>query len=108
MVGLRLLFNWRALWAKVRPNPLLGAQEETALRAGVAKHGLGAWEIIRKDPAFSVLRCLGRWQPTWSLVNPGTGEPLLQLAHPSSAVAAPDRPGAQWVRAIVASFSKQG
>jgi hypothetical protein len=32
-------------------------QEEAALRAGVAKHGLGAWEIIRKDLAFAVLRC---------------------------------------------------
>lgn len=29
--------------------------EEDALRAGVKKHGLGAWEIIRKDPEFSVL-----------------------------------------------------
>ncbi len=29
--------------------------EEDALRKGVKKHGLGAWEIIRKDPEFKVL-----------------------------------------------------
>ncbi|KAJ9521088.1 hypothetical protein QJQ45_022817, partial [Haematococcus lacustris] len=29
--------------------------EEEALRNGVKKHGLGAWEVIRKDPSFSVL-----------------------------------------------------
>ncbi len=29
--------------------------EEAALRKGVVKHGLGAWEVIRKDPEFSVL-----------------------------------------------------
>lgn len=29
--------------------------EEDALRAGVKKHGLGAWERIRTDPDFSAL-----------------------------------------------------
>lgn len=29
--------------------------EESALRAGVKKHGLGAWERIRTDPEFNVL-----------------------------------------------------
>jgi hypothetical protein len=29
--------------------------EETALRSGVKKHGLGAWERIRSDPEFDVL-----------------------------------------------------
>jgi hypothetical protein len=27
------------------------------LRDGVKKHGLGAWEKIRSDPEFSILRC---------------------------------------------------
>lgn len=30
-------------------------EEEDALRDGVKKHGLGAWERIRTDPAYSVL-----------------------------------------------------
>jgi hypothetical protein len=30
-------------------------EEEEALRQGVKKHGLGAWEIIRRDKAFAVL-----------------------------------------------------
>ena len=30
-------------------------QEEEALREGVKKHGLGAWERIRTDPEFSLL-----------------------------------------------------
>jgi hypothetical protein len=30
---------------------------EDALKAGVKKHGLGAWEHIRKDPQFAILRC---------------------------------------------------
>eukprot|EP00798_Chlamydomonas_sp_ICE-L_P010670 gene10670-12357_t len=30
-------------------------EEEDALRMGVVKHGLGAWEIVRKDPDFSLL-----------------------------------------------------
>ena len=30
-------------------------EEEDALREGVKKHGLGAWEIIRKDAQFSPL-----------------------------------------------------
>lgn len=29
--------------------------EQEALRRGVKKHGLGAWEIIRKDQEFAVL-----------------------------------------------------
>ena len=34
------------------------AEEEDALRLGVAKHGIGAWEIIRQDPAYrSLLMC---------------------------------------------------
>lgn len=32
------------------------ANEETALRNGVKKHGLGAWERIRSDPDFHVLK----------------------------------------------------
>lgn len=31
------------------------AAEEQALRSGVQKHGLGAWERIRTDPDFHVL-----------------------------------------------------
>lgn len=30
-------------------------EAEEALRAGVRKHGLGAWELIRKDPEFETL-----------------------------------------------------
>lgn len=30
---------------------------EDALKSGVRKHGLGAWEHIRKDPQFAILRC---------------------------------------------------
>jgi len=30
-------------------------EEESALRAGVAKHGLGAWEQIRKDEEYACL-----------------------------------------------------
>ena len=30
--------------------------EEDALKDGVKKHGLGAWEIIRTDPEFAVLQ----------------------------------------------------
>lgn len=33
-----------------------GQLEEEALRAGVKKHGLGAWEVIRTDEDFSLLR----------------------------------------------------
>ena len=29
------------------------AEEEEALRAGVAKHGNGKWKIIQKDPKFN-------------------------------------------------------
>lgn len=32
------------------------ATAEEALRSGVRKHGLGAWELIRKDPEFEILR----------------------------------------------------
>jgi hypothetical protein len=32
--------------------------EESALRAGVLKHGTGAWEVIRTDPEFSQLLCV--------------------------------------------------
>ena len=28
------------------------AEEEEALRAGVAKHGAGKWKIIHRDPEF--------------------------------------------------------
>jgi hypothetical protein len=31
------------------------AAEENALKAGVKKHGLGAWERIRTDPDFTIL-----------------------------------------------------
>jgi hypothetical protein len=34
------------------------ATEESALRAGVLKHGTGAWEVIRTDPEFSQLLCV--------------------------------------------------
>ena len=30
-------------------------EEEEALRAGVHKHGIGSWEIIRQDATFSHL-----------------------------------------------------
>lgn len=33
------------------------AEEETALRAAVQKHGIGAWEKMRTDPEFKALRC---------------------------------------------------
>ena len=33
------------------------AEEETALRAAVQKHGIGAWEKMRTDPDFKALRC---------------------------------------------------
>ena len=34
------------------------AEEETALRAAVQKHGIGAWEKMRTDPDFKALRCV--------------------------------------------------
>lgn len=34
------------------------AEEESALRAGVLKHGAGKWRTILKDPEFSSLLCL--------------------------------------------------
>ena len=44
--------------AKVRDYRVWAAEEEDALRLGVAKHGIGAWEIIRQDPAYrSLLMC---------------------------------------------------
>ncbi len=30
-------------------------EEEDSLRNGVTKHGLGSWEIIRRDPEFLML-----------------------------------------------------
>ena len=33
------------------------SEEETALRAGVLKHGTGAWEVIRTDSAFAASLC---------------------------------------------------
>ncbi|KAK9838263.1 hypothetical protein WJX81_001039 [Elliptochloris bilobata] len=41
--------------AKVRDYRVWAAEEEDALRSGVAKHGIGAWEIIRQDPAYRSL-----------------------------------------------------
>ena len=32
------------------------SEEEEALRKGVEKHGLGSWEVIRKDPEFGLER----------------------------------------------------
>lgn len=32
-------------------------EEENQLRQGVLKCGLGAWEVIRRDPEFPGLRC---------------------------------------------------
>ncbi|RWV90734.1 hypothetical protein GW17_00047040 [Ensete ventricosum] len=34
------------------------AEEESALRAGVLKHGAGKWRTILKDPEFSSILCL--------------------------------------------------
>ena len=39
----------------VRDYRVWTAEEEGALREGVKKHGLGAWEAIRKDAQFSPL-----------------------------------------------------
>jgi myb proto-oncogene protein len=33
------------------------AEEEAALRAGVARHGVGNWRTILKDPEFSSTLC---------------------------------------------------
>ena len=41
------------------------AAAEDALKAGVRKHGLGAWEHIRKDPQFAILRLATR---VWRLL----------------------------------------
>ena len=32
------------------------SEEEDALRRGVEKHGLGSWEVIRKDEEFGLTR----------------------------------------------------
>ena len=32
-------------------------EEEQCLRLGAAKHGSGAWELIRTDPAFHTTLC---------------------------------------------------
>lgn len=32
-------------------------EEEESLRRGVQKHGIGAWERIRHDPEFKILKC---------------------------------------------------
>jgi len=45
--------------AKVRDYRVWAPEEEDALRLGVAKHGIGAWEIIRQDPAYrNLLWCV--------------------------------------------------
>lgn len=33
-------------------------EEENALRAGVVKHGTGAWEVIRTDPEYNAILCV--------------------------------------------------
>ena len=33
-------------------------EEEAALRDAVQKHGIGAWEKMRHDTAFKVLKCV--------------------------------------------------
>lgn len=35
-------------------------EEEQALRDAVQKHGIGAWEKMRHDPDFKVLKCVPR------------------------------------------------
>uniref|UniRef100_A0A061RLE5 Uncharacterized protein n=1 Tax=Tetraselmis sp. GSL018 TaxID=582737 RepID=A0A061RLE5_9CHLO len=32
------------------------AEEEEALRLGVLRHGVGAWQVILKDPEFAILK----------------------------------------------------
>jgi hypothetical protein len=39
-------------------------EEEDSLRDAVQKHGIGAWERMRHDPEFKVLKCVG-----WCLRN---------------------------------------
>ena len=41
--------------AKAREYRVWSPLEESALREGVRKHGLGSWENIRRDPQFVVL-----------------------------------------------------
>jgi hypothetical protein len=41
--------------AAVRAYHTWTSEEEDSLRLGVAKHGLGSWEIIRKDSEFAML-----------------------------------------------------
>jgi hypothetical protein len=45
------------------PTPARARPPRQALRDGVKKHGLGAWEKIRSDPDFEVLRCARRAAP---------------------------------------------
>jgi myb proto-oncogene protein len=33
------------------------SEEEAALRAGIARHGVGKWRTILKDPEFSSTLC---------------------------------------------------
>lgn len=35
------------------------AEEEAAVRAGIAKHGVGKWQTILNDPEFSTVLVLG-------------------------------------------------
>jgi hypothetical protein len=42
---------------KMREYRVWKSAEESALRAGVLKHGTGAWEVIRTDPDFSHILC---------------------------------------------------
>ena len=41
---------------KVRDYKVWMPEEEEALREGVSRHGLGAWEVIRHDPAYKCLK----------------------------------------------------
>jgi hypothetical protein len=54
------LLRHRTLAPLPTPHPPATAPRPAArqaLRDGVKKHGLGAWEKIRTDPEFEVLRC---------------------------------------------------
>lgn len=37
------------------PKQKWAAEEENALKAGVAKHGAGKWRTIMKDPEFNAI-----------------------------------------------------
>ncbi len=45
-------------------------EEEESLRLGVVKHGLGSWEIIRRDPEFPLLE----WVTAGTLAESFGGE----------------------------------